>query len=609
MKKYLVVTMIFVMAVFAIGCNKNSGTEKNVETTTEEMTTEIKNNIQYESNGEIVKDSSIFGKNVFVFSPEDNIDDIQNKADEVFEKQEQNQFGDERYALLFMPGTYDTSLEVKVGYYTQVLGLGIMPTETNINKLWVDAEWMAHNATCNFWRGAENFSINEYCMWANSQAVSLRRVYSKDGIVLSDGEGWSSGGFMADCKFDGLVSSGSQQQYLCRNNEWGYWEGGVWNMVFTGVRTSIIPKGMWPYVPYTRVEKTPKIQEKPYVCYDENNGFGVMVPAQRTNCDGTSWENGVNGTFYSLNTFYVAQAEKDNADTINQALKDGKNILLTPGIYKLDKSLKVTRENTIIYGMGLATLEAVNGNACMETSDVSGIKVSGILLDAGEKKSETLLSVGDKKTNVSHEDNPICFSDVYFRVGGGKYAGKVGNCVTIHSNDVIGDNFWVWRADHSTNVGWDVNTAPNGIVVNGDNVTMYGLFVEHFQEYQTIWNGNGGKLYFYQSEMPYDAPKQNKYMSHNGKVKGYASLKIGDKAENFEGYGIGIYCYNRDADIEIFSGAEIPDKKGIALHNVVTVKLNGHGQITHVINGQGDAVTGGGDTAHIKLYENGKIEN
>ena len=314
------------------------------------------------------------------------------------------------------------------------------------------------------------------------------------------------------------------------------------------------------------------------------------------------------GTFYSLNTFYIAQEGKDNADTINNALEEGKNILFTPGIYSLDKEIKVTRENTIIYGMGLATLEAVNGNACMETADVSGIKVCGLLFDAGEKKSDTLLLVGDKKSDISHEENPICFSDVYFRVGGGKYAGKVDNCVTINSNNVIGDNFWVWRADHSTNVGWDVNTAPNGIIINGDDVTMYGLFVEHFQEYQTIWNGNGGQLYFYQSEMPYDAPKQSKYMSHDGKVKGYASLKIGNDAENFDGYGIGIYCYNRDADIEIFSGAELPDKEGVALHNTVTVKLNGKGQITHVINNQGDAVTGSGNTAHIKLYENGNVE-
>lgn len=144
---------------------------------------------------------------------------------------------------MFKSGKYDKSLSVKVGFYTQVSGLGIEPTDTNINQLWVDAKWMGTNATCNFWRSAENFSINKYCMWANSQAVSLRRVNSSDGIVLSDGEGWSSGGFIADSKFAGTVSSGSQQQYLCRNNQWNNWENGVWNMVFVGEETYSNPSG------------------------------------------------------------------------------------------------------------------------------------------------------------------------------------------------------------------------------------------------------------------------------------------------------------------------------------------------------------------------------
>lgn len=605
MKKYLLTLLVAATTIILVGCTTNNQKEKSTE---KQLKTGIQNVIEYKSNGKAVKDKSVLGDNVLIFSPKDDASDIQKKLDEIYNIQERNQFGDERYAIAFMPGDYGKSLQVNVGYYTQVLGLGVLPTDTNINKLWVDASWMNHNATCNFWRGAENFSINEYCMWANSQAVSLRRINSEDGIVLSDGEGWSSGGFMADSKFNGNVSSGSQQQYLCRNDEWNYWEGGVWNMVFTGVRTSIIPQGPWPYVPYTRVEKTPEIQEKPYLCYDDEEGFGVMVPKMRKDCDGISWENGVEGTCYSLNTFYIASPDKDNADTINKALAQGKNILFTPGVYKIDKTINVTKENTIIYGMGLATLEAVDGNICMETKDASGIKICGLLFDAGEKKSETMLKVGSEKSDVFHEDDPICLSDVYFRVGGGKYAGKTDNCITINSNNVLGDNLWVWRADHSDNVGWNVNTAPNGIIINGDDVTMYGLFVEHFQKYQTIWNGNNGRLYFYQSEMPYDVSKQKAYMSHNGTVKGYASLKISDDAENFEGYGIGIYCYNRDADIEILSGAEVPDKEGVSLHNVVTVKLTGKGQITHVINNQGDSVTEGGNTAHIKLYENGEIE-
>ena len=184
------------------------------------------NKITYKMDGDPVKDSSVFGKNTYVFTTKDSVKKIQKEVNSVYNRQVRNQFGDERYTLMFMPGKYDESLSVKVGFYTQVLGMGIRPTQTNISKLWVDANWMMHNATCNFWRSAENFSMDKYCMWANSQAVSMRKINSGNGAVLSDGEGWSSGGFIADSKFDGTVSSGSQQQYLFRNDEWNYFENG-----------------------------------------------------------------------------------------------------------------------------------------------------------------------------------------------------------------------------------------------------------------------------------------------------------------------------------------------------------------------------------------------
>ena len=596
MRKYLVATLIILIAAMSFGCGKNKQTKQTDD------------GIKYVSDGDVVKDDSVFGKNTFVYSTSDDINKIQEKLDSIYKTQQTNQFGEERYAVLFKPGKYNTSLKVNVGFYTQISGLGISPKDTNLNELWVDAKWMYTNATCNFWRSAENFSINKYCMWANSQAVSLRRIYSSNGIVLSDGEGWSSGGFMADCKFDGTVSSGSQQQYMFRNNQWGFYENGVWNMVFVGQEASSTPYGEWPYAPYTTASESPKVQEKPYICYDDEKGYGVMVPIMRKNATGISWDKKVTGTFYSLNTFYIADPEKDNSDTLNSALKEGKNILFTPGVYTIEKPLSVTKKDTIIYGMGLATLEATKGTSAMEVADEDGIKVCGLLFEAGEKKTQTLLKVGDKKTDVSHENNPLCFSDVYFRVGGGKYTGKVDNCVTINSNDVIGDNFWVWRGDHSTNVGWDTNTAPNGIIINGDNVIMYGLFVEHFQQYQTVWNGNNGKLFFYQSEMPYDAPNQKSYKSNNGKTNGYASIKVNDNVSKFESYGVGIYCYNRDAHIEIFSAVEVPDKEGVKLHNTCTVKLNGMGKITHVINNHGDATENGGNAYRIREYENGVVQ-
>ena len=59
----------------------------------------------------------------------------------------------------------------------------------------------------------------------------------------------------------------------------------------------------------------------------------------------------------------------------------------------------------------------------------------------------------------------------------------------VNNDDTLLDNIWAWRADHRNGVGWTSNTADYGVVVNGDNVTAYGLFVEHYQKYQTVWTG------------------------------------------------------------------------------------------------------------------------
>ena len=162
-KVYIAVTAALAsMLLWSCGESDNKTAKKNATQNVTEAQTEekIENAIDYESDGEPVKDATVFGENTYVFSPEDDKNEIQSKVDEIYKKQETNQFGKERYAILFKPGAYDTALSVNVGYYTQVSGLGVLPTDTNINKLWVNADWMYHNATCNFWRSAENFSVN-----------------------------------------------------------------------------------------------------------------------------------------------------------------------------------------------------------------------------------------------------------------------------------------------------------------------------------------------------------------------------------------------------------------------------------------------------------------
>ncbi len=117
------------------------------------------------------------------------------------------------------------------------------------------------------------------------------------------------------------------------------------------------------------------------------------------------------------------------------------------------------------------------------------------------------MEIGPEGSKASHAGNPISLHDIFFRVGGAG-VGRAGVDLRINSNDTIIDHTWIWRADHGSGVGWNSNLSANGLVVNGDNVTVYGLFVEHHQEYQVLWNGNRGRTYFYQSEIPYDPPDQ-----------------------------------------------------------------------------------------------------
>ncbi len=532
-----------------------------------------------------------FGPNVLIFDP--SMTNSQSRLDALFRAQERSQFGSNRYACLFKPGKYD--LDVQVGFYTQVLGLGKSPDDVAITgAVRCKARWMANNnATCNFWRCVENLSVTPTLdqninVWAVSQATALRRVHVKGALNLWDG-GWSSGGFIADCKIDGQVNSGSQQQWFSRNAEWGGWKGANWNMVFVGVANP--PPGRWPDPPYTVIEQTPLIREKPYLFIDDGGSYFVMVPRlSAKGSQGTTWSAGPTpGTPIPIEQFHLARPETDTAATLNAALSQGKHLLLTPGLFRLENSLRVTRPGTVVLGLGYPTLQADRGTPALVISDVDGVKVGGVLLEAGALNSETLLKVGEPGSRVSHAADPIFLWDLYCRVGGAR-AGKASCMVTLHSHDVVGDNFWLWRADHGRGAGWTSNPNKHGLIVNGDNVTLYGLFVEHTQEYQTVWNGNGGRVYFYQSEMPYDPPSQEAWK--HGEVNGYASYKVADNVTTHEAWGLGVYCVFYAAPVVAENAIETPPAPGVKMRHMVTIRLSGrpNSGINHVINGKGAPV-------------------
>jgi hypothetical protein len=549
-----------------------------------------------------------FGPNVFVYDPSTPAAQIQAKFDQLFAQQEHNEMGTNRYAVLFKPGRYDVN--AKLGYYTTVAGLGQSPDDVDIHGAvrvvgQPDPSSAAGiSALTNFWRSAENLSVTPTDwsnQWAVSQASPMRRIHIRGILWLEPGNGgFSSGGYIADSKVDGITINGSQQQWLTRDSELGgVWTNGVWNQVFSGVTGA--PQQGFPNPPYTTLPSSPVTREKPFLYVDGSGHYRVFVPSLRHATSGTTWAQGQQqqGSSLSINDFFIAKPT-DSAKTINQALSRGKNLLLTPGVYHLDQALRVTHKNTVVLGLGMPSLAPDTGDAALRVDDVDGVRIAGVLVDAGRRESPVLVEVGAPLRHKNHSDNPTSLQDVFFRTGG-PWVGKARTSLVVNSDDTIIDNIWAWRADHGNGVGWTQNTAGTGVLVNGDDVTAYGLFVEHYQKYQTIWTGQNGRTIFYQSELPYDPPSQQAWTSPTG--KGWASYKVAPWVRTHEAWGLGVYSFfNQGVDIRADRAIEVPSTPGVRFHDMITVFLSGSGGIERTINEAGTPVVGSFGTSTIVGY-------
>jgi hypothetical protein len=413
---------------------------------------------------------------------------------------------------------------------------------------------------------------------------------------------FASGGFIADSRA-GRVISGSQQQFVTRNMDISVWEGSVWNQVFLGVAGAPTDTS-FPEPAFTVFATTPVKREKPYIYTDASGNAYVHVPSLELETIGVTWASGspTPGTSLPLSGFFVADPSH-SPSTINKALQAGKNLILSPGVYDIDAPIVVDRDNAVVLGMGHATLTAMNGVTPLQVRNRPGIIIAGVTLDAGETLSETLLEVGSPDEDPTGDiTNPITLSDVYFRLGG-PHIGKATACLTINANDVLIDHTWVWRADHGVedfdpsdgfmgdNQRWVVNVGEIGVVVNGDDVIANGLFVEHYQQYNVLWKGERGRVYFFQNELPYDPPTQADWTASDGTL-GWAAYKVDDAVTDHQLWAGGVYCYNRNnPDIVTTNAFEVPQSEGVQLQRVFTRNLSGPGTIVSIVNGMGESVT------------------
>ncbi len=565
-----------------------------------------------------------FGPNVLIFDPSMPTSEIQAAVDAIYDQQVDDEMGPNRYALLFKPGIYgsnDQPLLIRVGYYTEVAGLGVSPTDVVINgHVDVYNRCLAPDnciALVNFWRSLSNLTIQvnglglDGCrasgnFWAVSQASPMRRVKVTGGnLSLMDyctaGPQYASGGFIADSQTT-FVVNGSQQQFMVRDSSVEGWSNAVWNQVFSGVTGA--PAYTFSDPPYTTLATSPVTREKPYLYVDASGNYNVFVPKTRFESADTTWGNGATpGLSIPIDRFFVAKPT-DSVKNINKALASGQNVIFTPGVYHLDKTIQVKNPNTVVLGLGLATLVPDKGIAAMTVANVRSVTVAGLMFDAGPKNSRVLLEVGkgNSPNNIKWSDpkNPTLLADVFFRIGG-PALGKATTTLIVNSDNVVMDHIWAWRADHGNGVGWTLNTADTGVIVNGDNVTAYGLFVEHYQKYELIWNGENGRTIMFQNEMPYDPPSQAAWR-HDG-VNGYAAYKVANSVEVHEAWGLGSYSYfNVGPDIHATRAFEVPVTPGVKMHSLLTVFLNGNGGIDHVINDTGAPVNSSNQTSYILNY-------
>jgi hypothetical protein len=364
-----------------------------------------------------------------------------------------NHFTSKRTALLFTPGTYP--VDVQIGYYTSLYGLGSHPDNVTFTghkgphcvALDKFTDRPPNGSGLNsFWRSVENIATKpsqEGMTWAVSQAAPLRRMKIYGDLNLFDADSWVSGGFGANIHVGGSINFGGQQQWIMRNTQMQRVTGGAWSLVFVGC-TGRVPdetKSLDESGPLISVEKAPRVWlEKPHITLKNQpstdaaskHEFELRVPRVRHDKAATGPQFDDDDEIRDFRRVKLAipsidpdptKAAIENHSTIQKALNQGKDVVLSPGIYRLSSSLVVAHPNQVILGIGYATLVApTDGTPCIHVhNNVPGVRIAGVMLEASvptvkpqSKQSSLLLWGDDGIIDDGDESNPGLLSGKKF---------------------------------------------------------------------------------------------------------------------------------------------------------------------------------------------------
>ncbi|MGH9104559.1 MAG: adenylyl cyclase [Acidimicrobiales bacterium] len=391
----------------------------------------------------------------------------------------------------------------------------------------------------------------------------------------------------------------------------------------------------------TELPQSPVTEEEPFL-YTSSTGstsstssassasstasdWNAFVPAVQHNSVGPNFLSGTEaGTTVALSSFFVANPGTPEIQ-IQSALDHGDNLILTPGVYDLNAPLRVSHPGSVVMGLGFPVLVPQRGNASMVVTPNNGVKLSAMIFDAGPVNSPVLVSVGTPSPGHSglhgpkanSANDPDLIQDIYFRIGGAEST-AVSATVSLLDNadNSIIDDVWAWRADHGSNTsvtgpegeqgaGWTYNQGDTGLVVTGDNVTAYGLAVEHYQKNEVIWSGDNGTEIFFQNELPYDPPSQTAWDA-SPVQPGYPSFLVTNDVNSFHSYGMGSYVVFIDTPATLWDAMayEAPNEPGVVFTDAMdlfissTCSVNGNchtpsqsGGLDSVIDGVGGPAT------------------